>query len=70
MTPRFLAKTIGRGFPGSSVVKNLPLQEIRVQSHMPWNNLTYAPQLLSLCSRAWGLQPLNPCATSTETHTP
>ena len=24
ITPRFLAKTIGRGVPGSSVVKNLP----------------------------------------------
>ena len=24
MTPRFLAKTIGRGFPGSSVVKTSP----------------------------------------------
>ena len=45
ITPRFLAETIGRGFPGSSVVKNLPANAGDTGSihdpggpHMPWNN--------------------------------
>ena len=53
-------KTTEQGFPGGSVVKNLPanaedkgsIPGLR-RSHMPWSNWTLAPQLLSLCPRAW-----------------
>ena len=45
ITPRFLAETIGRGFPDSSVVKNLPANAGDTgsipdpgRSHMPWND--------------------------------
>ena len=51
------------GFPGGSVVKNpsaiagdVDLIPGPGRSHMVWNNKAYAPQLLSLCSRAWELQ--------------
>ena len=47
------------GFPGSSVVKNLPAIAADVGSgpglegsHMLWSSWTHAPQLLSLCSIA------------------
>ena len=55
------------GFPGSSVVKNLPANagdtgSIPGQggSHMPSSNEARVPQLLSRCSRAWELQLLKP----------
>ena len=48
-----------RGFPCGSMVKNLPANAEDTgstpgpgNSHMPWNNKTHVPQLLSLCSRA------------------
>ena len=53
------------GFLGGSVVKNLPAGVGDVgsipdlgRSPMPWSNQAHAPQLLSLCSRAWESQPL------------
>ena len=59
------------GFPGSSVVKNPPANagdtgEISDlgRSHMRQSYWAPALQLLSLCSRAWELQPLNPHALS------
>lgn len=30
------------------------------RSHTPWRNKACGPQLLSLCSAAWALQPLKP----------
>ena len=51
------------GFPGDSVVKNLPANAEDMgsipdpgRSHMPGINWTHAPQLLSLSSRAFELQ--------------
>ena len=51
------------GFPGGSVVKNVTANSGDVGlipgpggSHMLWNNEACAPQLLSQCSRAQGLQ--------------
>ena len=45
-----------RGFPGGSVVKNLPANVGDTgsipgpgRSHVPWSNQARAPQLLSLC---------------------
>ena len=59
------------GFPGGSVVMNPPARAGDMssipdlgQSHIPWNNLDGAPQLLSLYSRTWEPQPFNPCATA------
>ena len=37
------------------------------RSHMPRSNKPPAPQLLSLCSRAWEPQLPSPCAATTET---
>ena len=37
---------------------------------MPWSNLAGAPQLLSLCFRAWEPQPQSPHAATAEAHTP
>ena len=51
------------GFPGGSVVKKPPVDAGDTgsipgpgASHLPWSNKAHAPQLLSLCSRAWELQ--------------
>ena len=51
------------GFPPGSVVKNLPTNAGDTgsisdpgRSHMLQSNYARAPQLLSLCSRAWGPQ--------------
>ena len=66
-----------QGFPGGSVVKNLPANSGDMGSspdprryHMPWSNEAHAPQLLSLNSRACEPQLLSPRATTTETHVP
>ena len=47
------------GFPGSTVIKNLPVNEGDTgsipdpgRSHMLWNNQAHVLQPLSLCSRA------------------
>ena len=55
------------GFPGGSVVRNLPANARDTgsipdpgRSHMPRSNQIHAPQLQSLCSRAWGLPLLKP----------
>ena len=55
------------GFPGGSVVKNLPAnaEDMRLipglgRYHMPLNNYACEPQLLSLCSRAQEPQLLKP----------
>ena len=52
-----------QSFPGGSVVKNLPTNAGDTgsisdpgRSHMLQSNYARAPQLLSLCSRAWGPQ--------------
>ena len=37
--------------------------------HILWSNQAQMPQLLSLCSRAWELQLLSPCAITTEPYT-
>ena len=65
------------GFPGGSVVKNPPANAEDTgsipglgRSHMPQSSLAHAPQLLTLASRAWELQLLNPHATTTEAHAP
>ena len=36
------------------------------RSHMPWNKKARTTQLLSLCSKAWEMQPLSPYAAATE----
>ena len=66
-----------RGFPGGSVVKNLPanagdmgLSPGLGRSHMPRSNQARAPQLLSLHSRAHVPQLLSLSATTTEAHAP
>ena len=53
-------KQDGVGFPGGSVVKNLPANAGDMGSipdpgrfHMPWSNYVHGPQLLSLGSRVW-----------------
>ena len=65
------------GFPGGSVVKNLPADAGDVgsipdlgRSHMLQSNRAPVPQLLSLCSRAWGLQLLSPWAATAEDSVP
>ena len=64
-------------FSGGAVVKNLPANAGDTgsspgpgRSHMPWSNEARAPQLLNLRSRAQEPQLLNPCAPTTEAHTP
>ena len=69
-----------RGFPGGSVVKNPPASAGDSgsipdpgRSPMPWSNQAHAPQLLSLCSRAWESQrrrPMHPriCALQQGSH--
>ena len=52
-----------QGFPGSSVVKNLPASAGDIDQrrpHMLQSNEAHLPQLLSLCSRAWEQQLLSP----------
>ena len=60
-----------KGFPGGLVVKNLPAYAGDTgwiphpgRSHMLQGNEAHAPQLQSLCSRAWEPQLLSPCATT------
>ena len=55
------------GFPGGSVVKNLPANARDTgwipdlgRFHMPRRNWSHAPQLLSLCSRTWESKLLKP----------
>ena len=64
-------------FLGGAVVKNPPANAGDTgsspgpgRSRMPWSNKARAPQLLSLRSRAWEPQLLNPPATTTEAHVP
>ena len=70
-------KQRNKGFPGGAVVKNLPasagdmgLSPGPGRSHMPRNNKARAPQLLSLCSRAYKPQLLSISATTTEACAP
>ena len=66
-----------QGFPGGTVVKNLPANAgdtgsspgLR-RSHMLQSNKARVPQLLSLRSTACEPQLLSPCATTTEAHAP
>ena len=67
----------GQGFPGGSVVKNLPADAGDRGSipglgrpNVPQSSYSHAPQLLSLCSQAQELQLLSPHATATEAHAP
>ena len=61
------------GFPGGSVVKNLPAKAEDMdsipglgRSYMPQSKEARVPQLMSLCSGARGPQLLSPCAAATE----
>ena len=63
----FNLKSHWQGFPGGSVVKNLPASAGDMglipgpwRSHMPWSNQAHVPQLLNLCSRAQKPQPWKP----------
>ena len=67
----------GMGFPGGSVVKNLPanagnmdLIPGRGRFHMLQSNQVHVPQLMSLCSRVQELQLLSPCAVTAKAHAP
>ncbi|KAJ8786117.1 hypothetical protein J1605_006551 [Eschrichtius robustus] len=67
------SKVIPGGFPGGTVVMNLPASAGDMgsspglgRSHMPRRNSARAPQLLSLRSRDRKPQLLSPCATTTE----
>ena len=58
----YYKKSTVRGFPGGTVVKNLPANAGHAGSslglggsHMPWSNWAHEPQLLSL--RVWSLYP-------------
>ena len=62
-----LLKLKDKGFLGGSVVKNLPAHAGYMslipdlgRSHMLCSNEACAPELLSLCSRAWDLHLLTP----------
>ena len=66
----FLHYKYEMSFPGGSVMKNLPANGGHTGlipdlggSHM-WRKYACVPQLLSLCSRAWELHLLSPCATT------
>ena len=72
-----LKKKLLWGFPGGTVVKNLPANAEDTgssprlgRSHMPWSNKACVPQLLNMCSRACKSQLLSPHATITEARTP
>ena len=60
-------KQAGQVFLGGSLMRSLPAKAEDMslipdpgRSHMPQGNWASAPQLLSLCSRAWQLQGLKP----------
>ena len=62
-------------FPGGSVVKNPPANAGDMgsmpgqgRSHRPRSDKAGGPQLLSLRSRAWGLQLLRPRTVTPEAH--
>ena len=57
------------GFPGDSVVKNLPANAGDT-GLSPGPGRSHVPQLLSLCSRAREPQLLSSHATTTEAHGP
>ena len=66
-----------QGSPRGSVVKNLPASAGDTglipgpeRFHMLCNNQDHAPQLLSLCFRAWEPELLSPRAATTEAHDP
>ena len=61
--PKVYSQQEVEGFPGGSVVKNLPANAGDTgsvpgpgRSHMQQSNSAQAPWLLGLCSRAWELQ--------------
>ena len=65
------------GFPDGSVVKNPPANTGETgsipgpgRSQHATEQLGRAPQLLSLCSRAWELQLLSPCVATSEACAP
>ena len=65
------------GFPGDSVVKNLPANAGDMGSvpdlgrlDMPRSNKAHEPQPLSLCSRAWELQLLSLRAVTADARAP
>ena len=58
------------GFPGGSVVKNLPANAGDTGSiPHPLKQLSHVPQLLSLYSRAQEQQLLSPCVATPEART-
>ena len=66
-----------QGFPGGSVVKNLPanardsdLIPCLGRSYIPQSGLACVPQLLSLGSSTQESQLLSPCAATTEVLSP
>ena len=70
-------KTPILGFPGGSVVKNLPANigdmgwiSDPERFHMPWGNQAQVSQLLSLNSRVQELKLLSQCATVIEACVP
>ena len=70
-----VSNKVNKGFPGDSVIKNLPANARDTglipdlgRSYMPWSNQACVPQLISLCSRAQEPQLLSPCATTSEVH--
>ena len=72
-----IKKILIKSVPGSSVVKNPPANVGNTgsipgpeRSHMPRSTQACAPQLLSLCSRAWKHQLLSLHAATTEAHLP
>ena len=77
ITTNIYFKNEGQGFPGGSVVKDLPANAADMglspgpgRSHMPQSNKARVPQLLSLHSRAHEPQLLSLHAAATEAHTP
>ena len=77
ITCRAIKNSESRGFCHGSVVKNLPANAEDMglipdlgRSHMLQSNQARAPQLLSLCSRAWESQLLSPRARTSEALVP
>ena len=65
------------GFPGGSMVKNPPVNAGDNglipgvgRSHIQWSSKAHVPQLPRLCSGAWELQLLSPCAAVTKVLAP
>ena len=66
-----VTEKMGQGFPGGSMVKNLPANgdvgstSAPRRSHTLWGNEGHSPQLLGLCSRAWESKLLKPVCPRT-----